>query len=407
MKPGWQTIVLMCTLISCSLAPVSSSEQEREASRDVIESIQVQVGLAKRGKSTEAAAELTKLLHQYYGKPEGSLILNGLGEIYETSLPNQAIEYYDQSSKYPVPSDPWNFGRQHALRSLARIYERQGRYQDAVASLSKWEISEPCGNGAASSTYERTCKIWELRMHYENAKDVLSSMWFDIESGRARLYLGLGPSVEAWATRIERLAGSRSLSADIETIASHLKQADQPFSRDAEIAELLSHLRYRIRYSNSISNYTTAQLIAELLRLSSARRPELPDGIPALFTGYGGSWREEMIIGRLHAARASAIPLLIKADEKRAWLVRYTLGLIGGKEAVGYLRGRIKLEGAVSSLTDIYYCLLLTRDPDARRLVETESKSGSDGTTAAAASRALAREIPDIRDVRAASILRR
>jgi tetratricopeptide (TPR) repeat protein len=105
---------------------------------------------------------LKKMLPAWKGCAGEADILLVLGRLHEND-PAIALTYYDRAAKDACDVDQFQFRRQQAWQGVARMCEKLGKYQEALAALKNWEIREPCGNGANSSRIQRMFWMWRLR----------------------------------------------------------------------------------------------------------------------------------------------------------------------------------------------------------------------------------------------------
>jgi hypothetical protein len=113
----------------------------------------------------EMVARLQAMLPAFSGHPAEGAILVTLGKLSEGSYP-MAVSYYTAATRCAVPSDRWGFAEQEAWKRLSALHEREGELGRAIDALKNWDISEPCGTGAAASHRRKTARLLSLRLRY-------------------------------------------------------------------------------------------------------------------------------------------------------------------------------------------------------------------------------------------------
>lgn len=399
--------ILVCLVLlgMCGLHAPVLCEDDINTTWRVQEQISARINVASKGKVDEAARELKMLYSEFDGKPQGAAILNGLGAIYEKTSPQRALSYYQKAVDYKVPSDAWNFEEQRALQNLSRVYANIGNYKNAVETLSRWDIREPCGNGAAYSEFQKAIRMWELRMHCEDRRKVLAGIWSEMESGEVKLGVGLGADADTWALSIRIISSPkyiRQLEDDAQTTLDRLKEktfADDPLKnyRVKDTLAVASAVLSQSEYRKNVARYDVQQLVSELERLN--KRDKAHGSPQNLFSSEDtySQWKEQLVIARISKIGSKVVTVLIESHEQMYnILALYALGIIGGDKSVAYLTNKAETEQNVYCLVDYYFCMLATKDPAARKLVEDVANEIIESNKRNAAQQVLRMKLPDI-----------
>ncbi len=139
---------------------------------------------------------LADMLPKFKDHPAEGHILFALGNAIEKA-PKEAEAYYLAVTRCLRGTDPWNYEQQAAWQKLAAIYEKEGRYEEAIHALENWKVSEQCGTGTAVSKMRRQFEIWRLSLHVQKLQDVRAEMW----SALTRREFGWGFTSEEWIAK--------------------------------------------------------------------------------------------------------------------------------------------------------------------------------------------------------------
>jgi len=166
-------------------------------------------------------AELGRMRRVYAGHPALPWVLIALAQLREAKDPDKAMALLKEASEHPIKTDEWGFGQQAALKRLAALYEKRGKYRSSVMILSRWVVRAPCGTGIATSQSWKMFKMLELRLRYDDPDAVFADLWRQVEAGETGY--GEGNSEKHLAGRIRELYGERHrdrLARDVDAVSA-------------------------------------------------------------------------------------------------------------------------------------------------------------------------------------------
>ncbi|HOX08740.1 MAG TPA: hypothetical protein PK280_20260 [Planctomycetota bacterium] len=315
-----------------------------------------------------------------------------LASLLEADAPDKALEHVRTAVEYPIKTDQWNFGQQEALQRMAAIYERQGKYREAVDALQKWQISEPCGTGASGSQSRKLLKILELRLHYEDSALVFADLWKTVGSNGCFTF----GSTDDVARTIRALYGDKRRGELAKRVDQFAKDNRKGMNADADVGlmlryryQLAEELRAQLEFIDDAGKASVKKLVRLTEALSATDRAGVASGELKRLAdeGYGVLWREKLVVQALLAkGEAARAAVFASVQSRHNPLGLYVLGKLGGEESIRWLSSRIVEEKNVWALRNYFYALTLTGDRDARALVEKNAATvdpGSNAPTAA------------------------
>jgi tetratricopeptide (TPR) repeat protein len=378
---------------SAELPPDEALQKQWEEARKLSNDIYDMLRQAKGADRAALQPKLEKMLAEPAAHhPVVPHIHLALASLLEADAPDKALEHVRIAVEYPIKTDQWNFGQQEALQRMAAIYERQGKYREAVDALQKWRISEPCGTGAAGSQSRKLLKMLELRLHYEDSELVFADLWKTVGSNSCFSF----GSTDDVACTIRALYGDKRRGELAKRVDQFAKDNRKGKSAGADVGlmlryryQLAEELRAQLEFIDDAVKASVTKLVRLTETLSATDRAGVASGELKRLAdeGYGVLWREKLVVQTLLAKGEAARPaVLASVQSQHNPLGLYVLGNLGGEESVRWLSSRIVEEKNVWALRNYFYALTLTGDRDARTLVEKNAATvdpGSNVPTAA------------------------
>jgi hypothetical protein len=307
-----------------------------------------------------------------------------LGQLYEETRPEQALQCYQQAVKFPLKTDRWAAGQQWANRALAALYEKQGKYREALEAVSSWEVGETGGRVTEAEKETARCRI---RMHLNTPEEALKGLWRDLENGKprsspdlpARLWMLYGPHREA---ELEK-----ELATRLEMYPVPPDEKAAPETRD--YYQVLSDTKAHLEFVRNLREATPEKLVG-LVKTVTQDDPGNLNGRPdRLFNKRLPAleyevWRERMLLDTLLARKDQTAPLLVKAAaENSSALYACALAKIGTPEALECLKRKALGETDAFGLRNWYYALLLTGDKTVEAFLTKQTQTKAKALEAA------------------------
>ena len=327
-------------------------------------------------KKDELKALLKRMLSRYRDHPAEGLILEELGEAYESNY-KVARGYFNDVLKCKFPSDRWDWAKQDACKHLAKLYEEHNEYEKAIATLESMKIREPCGTGAAYSRMERDYKIWSLRLKCAPRKDVLAKLWKSLKKTDRWSF---DPKIEArYVISLYPEDQYQELEREVEA-AQRAIASKNPSSKGNP---LFDEIRNNLLFLEKIRR-SSKYLIEQITKIDKDQYYEIKGRFQKVLAvpehcASDRLWRARAAILALKLHNPKVLVAALKSlirDAGHSPLAIYALGQIGGTDAVKALTRQLEQTGTdEEELRDCFYALLLTGDPNAARLVRQAEQS--------------------------------
>ena len=338
-------------------------------------------------------ARMLELLPAYQGHPALERALIAIGDAFAKQYPAQAVQYYLQCANR-AKNGEMTWDESEALQRLTDVYEKLGKYKEAIDCISKARHVGWCGNGGAAFDNYQRFTILRLRRYDEGKEKVYAELW---DMLRYRRSFSTINGISGIVRDVRNLYGDRDrelLEKQLRWEVAHpyvSRPGEQYYAK--EFARLLTDLQELLAFEHRVENAPDKELLSLLGKCLDRKDREYVSGIDVYwYYENSDSYRyyPESILMRefLKRGKKLAPELLEYNSNGYSDLSLYILARLGGKGTADFLAGRSKQEHNAQLPYACYYAILLTAEPAARQTVEAITKS-SDKFRARQAARAL------------------